>query len=92
MLYFKRLNIVVFSILFILSNTSNFDFDNGYSPIDVIVPTIIPLALNDISKGGSDATLVLRLTTLVTNAWFDAIAPYHPTAIGVYTQHSHRLR
>lgn len=28
---------------------------------------------------------------LVTVAWFDAIAPYHPTAIGIYTKHAHRL-
>lgn len=27
----------------------------------------------------------------MTNAWFDAIAPYHPTAVGVYTKHKHRL-
>ena len=32
-----------------------------------------------------DATIVLRWTTLITNSWFDAIAPYHPTAIGVYS-------
>lgn len=24
-------------------------------------------------------------------AWFDAAAPYHPTAVGVYTKHPHRL-
>jgi hypothetical protein len=27
----------------------------------------------------------VRITTLVTNAWFDASAPYHPTAVGVYS-------
>jgi hypothetical protein len=27
-----------------------------------------------------------RFTTLITNAWFDAIAPYHPTAVGVYSR------
>ena len=39
-----------------------------------------------VSPSGGDATLVLRLTTLITNAWFDATAPYHPTAVGVYTR------
>jgi hypothetical protein len=29
------------------------------------------------------ATLVLRVTTVLTHAWFDAIAPYHPSAVGV---------
>ncbi len=28
---------------------------------------------------------------MTTLAWFDAVAPYHPTAIGIYTQHNHRL-
>ena len=27
---------------------------------------------------------MLRITTLITNSWFDAVAPYHPTAVGVY--------
>ena len=29
---------------------------------------------------------MLRVTTLTTNAWFDATAPYHPTAVGVYSR------
>ena len=37
------------------------------------------------SPTGGDATLVLRVTTLITNSWYDATAPYHPTAVGVYT-------
>ena len=31
----------------------------------------------------SDASLILRLTVMLNNSWFDAIAPYHPTAVGV---------
>jgi hypothetical protein len=30
--------------------------------------------------------MVLRHTTIITNAWFDAITPYHPTAVGVYSR------
>ena len=45
----------------------------------------------DVSPGASDATLLFRATVLTSVAWFDAIAPYHPTAIGIYTQHTHRL-
>jgi hypothetical protein len=30
--------------------------------------------------------MILRHTTIITNAWFDAIAPYHPTAVGVYSR------
>ena len=28
----------------------------------------------------------LRITTIITNAWFDGIAPYHSTAVGVYSR------
>ena len=28
----------------------------------------------------------LRITTLITNSWFDAVAPDHPTAVGVYSR------
>ena len=34
----------------------------------------------------NDAPIILRHTTVITNAWFDAIAPYHPTAVGVYSR------
>ncbi len=62
-----------------------FDFDTGYSPIEVIIPNVIPAIYQSVSANASDATLVLRVTALITNAWFDAIAPYHPTAVGVYS-------
>lgn len=58
-----------------------FDFAAGNGPIEVIIPSVIPTIFANVKPG--DATLVLRFTTLLTNCWFDAIAPYHPTAIGV---------
>ena len=33
-----------------------------------------------------DAPLVLRTTTLITNSWFDAIAPYGESTVGVYSR------
>ena len=63
-----------------------FDFENGNAPVEVIIPTVIPVIYQFVSAGASDATLVLRITTLITNAWFDAIAPYHPTAVGVHSE------
>jgi hypothetical protein len=33
-----------------------------------------------------DATVNIWLQHLNTIAWFDAVAPYHPTAVGVYTR------
>lgn len=64
----------------------HFDFATGNAPIEVIVPTVIPPIFGTVSPVANDATLVLRITAMITNAWFDAIAPYHPTAVGVYSQ------
>ena len=63
-----------------------FDFDTGNAPIEVIIPNVLPYLFGFVSPTANDATLVLRLTTLITNGWFDAAAPYHPTAVGVYSR------
>jgi hypothetical protein len=63
-----------------------FDFHNGKAPDEVVIPRALPAIYTSVSPGGNDATLVLRVTTLIANAWFDAIAPYHPTAVGVYSR------
>jgi len=63
-----------------------FNLDTGNAPIEVVIPAVAPIIFMDISPSGGDATLVLRVTTLVTNAWFDASAPYHPRAQGVYSR------
>jgi hypothetical protein len=62
-----------------------FDFDTGNAPIEVVVPQIIPVVYASVLSPG-DASLILRWTVTVANAWFDAIAPYHPTAVGVYSR------
>ncbi len=67
-----------------LSNA--FDLNNGNAPVEVIIPRVIPIIFEFVSAVANDATLVLRITALLTNAWFDAIAPYHPTAVGVYSK------
>lgn len=66
------------------TNPSAF-LDDCNAAADLVIPTVLPIIFQDISATASDATLVLRLTTLVTNAWYDATAPYHPTAVGVYS-------
>jgi hypothetical protein len=60
-----------------------FDLDTGNSAIELVIPTVIPVLLADVAP--SDAPIVLRGTTLLTNVFFDALAPYHPTAVGVYS-------
>ena len=75
----------------LIFTTLSLDLDTGNAGLEVIIPTIVPLAYQDISLRASDPTLILRLTTMTTLSWFDAVAPYHQTAVGIYTQHSHRL-
>jgi hypothetical protein len=67
-------------------SAASFDFDNGNAPIEVVIPHALPAIFGSVSAGANDASIVLRITTLITNAWFDAIAPYHPTAVGVYSR------
>jgi hypothetical protein len=65
---------------------ASLDFDIGNAAIEVVIPAAIPAILGTVSSGANDASLVLRITTIITNAWFDAIAPYHSTAVGVYSR------
>jgi hypothetical protein len=64
---------------------ASFNFDNGNALFEVFAPVVAPAILSEYPQA-SDASLVLRITTITANAWFDAIAPYHPTAIGVYSR------
>ncbi|MEV7229069.1 DUF6851 domain-containing protein [Polymorphospora sp. NPDC051019] len=61
--------------------TSAFDLDNGNAAIEIVIPAATGPLLSTLNPG--DASLILRITTLTNNAWFDAIAPYHPMAVGV---------
>jgi hypothetical protein len=60
------------------------DLDYGNAAVEVVIPSAVP-AIFAVSPVAGDATLVLRFTTLITNSWYDASAPYHPTAVGVYS-------
>ena len=67
------------------TRSSAFDFETGNAPVEVIVPTVVPAIFSSVSPVANDASIVLRITTIITNAWFDAIAPYHPSATGIYS-------
>jgi len=84
---FKKLLMLAASLLLLqfTSTAKAVDLDTGNAAIELVVPTVIPVAYQDISATAGDATLILRATTLITNVWFDATAPYHPTAVGVYS-------
>jgi hypothetical protein len=68
--------------------TNTFDFQNGNAARDVVIPTLVPNILATLGHG--DASLILRIAALLTNGWFDSIAPYHPTAVGVYSNMGRR--
>ena len=57
-----------------------FNFDTGNAAIEVIIPAVIPALFQ--TTAPNDAPIILRHTAVITNAWFDAIAPYHPTSSG----------
>jgi hypothetical protein len=67
-----------------------FDFDTGNAAVDVVIQNVAPVIFTEVSPSGGDATLVLRVTTLITNSWFDATAPYAAPAVGVYSRIPHR--
>jgi hypothetical protein len=62
-----------------------FNMETGIAPVEIIVPTVVPIIFGLVSPTAGDATIVLRFTSMITAAWFDAIAPYHPTATGIYS-------
>src|SRR5215204_6012445 len=61
-----------------------FDFDTGNALFEVVGPVIVPAFLQ--TTAPNDAPFILRNVVVVNNAWFDALAPYHPTAVGVYSR------
>jgi hypothetical protein len=67
-----------------------FSLSTGNAAIEVI-PPVIGVTKAVFGAAANDAPKVLRVTQLVTNAWFDAIAPYHSggTAVGVYSDLGH---
>jgi hypothetical protein len=68
------------------ASAAHFNFDTGNAPMQVIIPELVPAIREWVQSGAMDASLVLRIVTLNNNSWFDAIAPYHPTAVGVYSR------
>lgn len=56
----------------------------------IILPRITDWLLVEVSPAYSDAAIIFRYLTLLHNAAFDAVAPYHTTAVGVYSRMEHR--
>jgi hypothetical protein len=64
-----------------------FDFDTG-NFIDFLQPTDENAGVSPSAQifAPGDATIFVWVNHLTTIAWFDAVAPYHPTAVGVSTR------
>jgi len=68
-----------------------FDLDNGNALTGVIYPHFSK-AVRTVTPLGDDAPLVADHILTVETAWFDAIAPYHETAVGIYSNLGRRPR
>jgi hypothetical protein len=67
------------------ATVQSFDFDNGNAIFEVIYPALQTVERQVLSPSGGDATTVIDFGTVLEVTWFDAIAPYHPTAVGIYS-------
>ena len=69
---------------------STVDLDNDNVLLDLVIPTVGNWFREEVSPTGSDVSLVFHYTGLILTAGFDAIAPYHPTAVGAYSRMGRR--
>jgi len=54
--------------------------------IDIVLPRLYPIIVMDVSPSLGDATLINRINLVVALGMMDAAAPYHETAVGMYTR------
>ena len=63
-----------------------FNLRNDNAMRDLALPYIVSWLRSDVSPGLNDASILFRYFTILFNAAFDAVAPYHETAVGVYSR------
>lgn len=66
-----------------------FDLDTGNFLRDLIRPSA-DTSGRDQAVGPMDASVIFHLSHTLHTAWFDALAPYHPTAVGVHSRIARR--
>ena len=54
--------------------------------IEIVLPRLYPIIVMDVSPSLGDATLINRINMIVALGMMDAAAPYHETAVGMYTR------
>ncbi|MGW0763549.1 vanadium-dependent haloperoxidase [Streptomyces sp. NPDC002814] len=64
----------------------DFDFDKDNFIRDLIITRADGVFPEEGVIGPMDATIYVWITTLFQMSWFDALAPYHPTAVGVHSR------
>ncbi|TQM71882.1 hypothetical protein FHX41_5662 [Actinomadura hallensis] len=64
----------------------DFDFDTGNFHRDLIAAQGDPTYGGELAFGPMDASLIIWIADMMTTSWFDALAPYHPTAVGVHSR------
>lgn len=78
-----RVVVLLFSLGTLSSTQAAEDLSSTNAIISVVMPKLNPV-LHD-TWGPGCASVIFRTLALMGNAWFDAIAPYHSTAVGVFT-------
>ena len=63
-----------------------FDFDNGNFIRDLITTRADGAFPDEDAIGSNDASVYIWISRVFQMSWFDALAPYHPTAVGVYSR------
>lgn len=69
---------------------ARFDLDAGDPLREAIIPHLVPVLVADVSPSLGDLTMLNRVNSITILALWDALAPYHPTAIGAYTRFERR--
>ncbi|MFI0481010.1 DUF6851 domain-containing protein [Actinomadura sp. 9N215] len=67
-----------------------YDFDNGNFIRDLITTNADGQFPAEDSIGPTDAPIYIWISHLFMMSWFDALAPYHPTAVGVCSRIARR--
>jgi len=88
----KRIRHAIFFVFFLYTIVGSsqdpakaFNAAQGNAAIEIIIPNVDPVFFQEATLHGGDPSILIRYTTLIVNAWFDAVAPYHPTAVAVYS-------
>ena len=63
-----------------------FELETGDPLREAIIARLVPVLLKEVSPTLGDVTLVNRVNSVTILALMDALAPYHPTAVGAYTR------